>query len=146
MKITTGHGILTFFWDFRFLTGLFLINIIGSLYGYYWYWDQLSSTNKLLLPFVPDSPLSTTLFAIVLLLKIKKKHVAFLPLLASAFLIKYGLWAVAVNLHLIFIGEGFTWINLMLASSHFGMAIQGVIYYPFSGITFWAISPTPTVK
>lgn len=140
MWITMRQRFLAYFWDYRFLTGLFLINIIGSLYGYYWYREQLASTNTFLLLFVPDSPLSTTLFAFAIFLKIRKKDIVILPLLASAFLVKYGLWAVAINLHLLFIGEGFTWINFMLAASHFGMAVEGVIYYPFRGITFWEIS------
>ena len=71
----------------------------------------------LLWPFVPDSPLSTTLFSLVLVLYLLGKKSSLLSLLAGAFLVKYGLWAVAVNLHLLVLGESFTWINLMLVSS-----------------------------
>jgi len=137
MWLMIKKRVSTYFFDCRFLTCLLIINIIGSFYGYYWYREQLASTKTLLLIFVPDSPLSTTLFAFAVFFLMRKKSIKILPLLASAFLVKYGLWAVAINLHLLFIGEGFTWINFMLASSHFGMAVEGVIYYPFKGITFW---------
>jgi len=109
---------------------LMVVNILGSVYGYYWYRNQLAATDLLFWPVVPDSPLSTTLFALVLFFSLMKKKVVILPLLAVAFLIKYGLWAVVINLHLLFLGEGFTWINLMLAMSHFGMAVEAVLYYP----------------
>ena len=58
-----------------------------------------------------------------------------LSLLAGAF---SEVWIVgsAVNLHLLVLGESFTWINLMLALSHFGMVAEGVIYYPFNGTSF----------
>jgi uncharacterized membrane protein YpjA len=135
MKMSIRQKFKIFFWDDRFLAGLLVINILGSLYGYYWYRGQLAATGILLLPFVPDSPLSTTLFAFVLVFMLIRKKITILPLLASAFLVKYGLWAVAINLHLLFLGEGFTWVNLMLALSHLGMAVEGVIYYPFQGVT-----------
>ncbi|MGI6685742.1 MAG: DUF1405 domain-containing protein [Bacillota bacterium] len=136
MKDTMRKQFTAFFLDRRVLIGLLFINIIGSLYGYYWYRGQLASTNKLLLLFVPDSPLSTTLFSFVLFLHLTRKQITVLSLLASTFLVKYGLWAVAVNLHLLFLGEGFTWVNLMLALSHLGMAAEGMIYYPYKGISF----------
>lgn len=139
MWLTIRKEILRCFFDHRFLIVLLIINTVGSLYGYYWYREQLASTEPLFLLFVPDSPLSTTLFSVALFYKIKEKKMVLLPLLASAFLVKYGLWAVAINLHLLAIGEGFTWINIMLASSHFAMAVEGVIYYPFRGITFWEV-------
>lgn len=145
MLLTMKKRFLTYFFDYRFLICLLIINIIGSLYGYYWYREQLAATKTFLLLFVPDSPLSTTLFAVAIFLKIRKKNINLLPLLASAFLVKYGLWAVAINLHLLFIGEAFTWINFMLAASHFGMAVEGVIYYPFRGIAFWEILLVTTI-
>ena len=120
----------TWLWDSRFMACLMVVNILGSVYGYYWYRNQLAATDLLFWPVVPDSPLSTTLFALVLFFSLMKKKVVILPLLAVAFLIKYGLWAVVINLHLLFLGEGFTWINLMLAMSHFGMAVEAVLYYP----------------
>lgn len=123
------QGLLICFQHRYCLIALFVINILGSFYGYYWYWGQLTSTSKLLWLFVPDSPLSTTLFAGALFFHLTHRQVKVLPLLACAFLVKYGLWAVAVNLHLLWIGEGFTGTNLMLALSHFGMAVEGIIYF-----------------
>jgi uncharacterized membrane protein YpjA len=73
-----------FLWDKRFLSVLLLINILGSFYGYYWYRGQLAATNVLLWPFVPDSPLSTTLFSLVLVLYLLGKKSSLLSLLAGS--------------------------------------------------------------
>ncbi|MGI6679213.1 MAG: DUF1405 domain-containing protein [Dehalobacterium sp.] len=120
-----------------FLMGLFVVNVIGSVYGYYWYWDQLSSTPRYLWIFVPDSPLSTSLFAAVLLLVYLGKRPRLLPFLSCAFLVKYGFWAMLINLQLLWGGENFTFMNLMLALSHLGMAVEGIIYYPGQKIALW---------
>ncbi|MDK2820448.1 MAG: hypothetical protein PWP31_413 [Clostridia bacterium] len=47
------------------------INIIGTIYGYYWYKEQLINTPLIWCFFTPDSPLSTTLFALALIFTLK---------------------------------------------------------------------------
>lgn len=112
----------------RILLILFFINILGSVYGYYWYWSQLNSTEYIYWLFVPDSPLSTTLLAMSLFLFLRYQNIPYLPLVACASVIKYGIWAVVINADLLVAGEEFTIINLMLMLSHFGMAVEGVVY------------------
>lgn len=49
-----------------FMTLLLIINIVGTIYGYYWYGWQLKETPAIFLPFVPDSPTASLFFVLVL--------------------------------------------------------------------------------
>lgn len=109
-----------------FMSLLIVINLLGSLYGYYWYHQQLAAAELYFWPVIPDSPLSTTLFFMALLLALLGWRLPVLQTLATAMCIKYGIWAVALISHY--------WINhgqielteMMLWASHLGMVIQGI--------------------
>ncbi len=115
-------------WRPEYVVPLLLINMAGSIYGYYWYAGQLSSTVKKLWLFVPDSPMATTLFAAVLLFSLMGRRNAFLGLIAFTACIKYGLWAVIVIGDFWAGGGSIRFTESMLWVSHLGMAVQGVIY------------------
>ena len=38
---------------------LLICNILGTLYGFIWYGDQLAKTPWYFLPFIPDSPIAS---------------------------------------------------------------------------------------
>jgi len=112
-----------------FLKILIIINILGSIYGYYWYRGQLAATPVKHWLFVPDSPLSTTLFALaIIFLLYQKRKVLLLSFLAFITVIKYGFWAVFVNTHYWLLAGQIHWVEVMLWLSHLGMAVQGIIY------------------
>lgn len=112
-----------------FLWTLVLINFGGAIYGFYWYKDQLAETPLWLWPLVPDSPLSTTLFLLVVAGFLAGwRHPAF-QLVAYTSIIKYGIWAVIINVHYtMLVGELYL-VNFMLAASHLGMALEGYLYW-----------------
>ncbi len=113
----------------RFLVMLLIINLLGSLYGFYWYRYQLVETKWYYLPFVPDSPLSSSLFTLALLLILLEKRNSLLELLAYLWVIKYGLWAVIINLNYGYLNPaGFGFENWMLTFSHLGMAVEGFLF------------------
>lgn len=130
-----------------FLVSLVVINLLGSVYGYYWYREQLLSTPPLLWIFVPDSPFSTTLLAVALVLVLTRLRRPFLELTANAMVIKYGLWAVAVISHYWWIGGEIKWVEIMLWFSHLGMAVEGLIFLRHlsvtgtmtGGLAFWLL-------
>lgn len=104
-----------------------LINIIGLLFGIYYYIPKLSQTNPILWPLVPDSPLSILFFILVFLGIWRGGFAAFF---ASAWLIKYGIWTVFVMLFY----SGYYLVPELLASSwalfiipHIGMALEAVL-------------------
>jgi uncharacterized membrane protein YpjA len=111
-----------------FLWGLFLINLFGSIYGFYWYCQQLSETPGILKLFVPDSPTASLLFTLALFMTLIKKPKPFLILMACGWLIKYGLWAAIINTHYYIIGGNYTFTNFHLTLSHLGMAAEGLLF------------------
>ncbi len=119
-----------------FLWTLILINFGGSIYGFYWYKNQLALTSNWLVIFVPDSPTASSAFTLVLLYFAFKRKNHFLEAFAAVTLFKYGIWAVAM----IIAGAAFstepffaslTWQHWMLIGSHLGMAAQALLYSPF---------------
>ncbi|MFE1244133.1 DUF1405 domain-containing protein [Fictibacillus sp. NPDC058756] len=120
-----------------FLMTLLLVNILGTIYGYYWYYYQLIETPWYFLPFVPDSPTASLFFVLVLIGFLLKQQNGLFEALAAASLFKYGIWAVGMNLGGAFVGTPLDIVNYMLIFSHLGMAVQGLLYAPFYRIKVW---------
>ncbi|GAE34576.1 DUF1405 domain-containing protein [Halalkalibacter akibai] len=116
---------------------LLLINIPGTIYGYIWYETQLAQTPTRFLLFVPDSPTASLFFVFVLFAYLLNCRWPLMEAFAAVTLIKYGIWAVAMNLAGGFAGDSLNWVNYMLIFSHAGMAIQAVLYAPFYRIKPW---------
>ena len=121
----------------RFLKVILLINVVGSIYGYYWYSVQLWLTPLKFWIFVPDSPLSTTLFSLSILLILCQRRIPFLNFLAFISVIKYGLWAIFVNTHFWLLSGQVHWVEVMLWLSHLGMVIEGIVYLRFFPPSFF---------
>lgn len=119
----------------RILWMLIIINFIGSIYGFYWYHEQLAATPWYLWPWVPDSPFSSLLFTLLLSLLLLKKYSPWFAVWANLSAIKYGVWAAIINLDFWRLSGHLYPENLMLTLSHLGMAGEGLIYlllFPFS--------------
>jgi uncharacterized membrane protein YpjA len=108
-----------------------IVNFLGTAYGYYWYIPQLVETPAVFLPFVPDSPTASFFFLFVLLAFLMKRHAPYFEALALVTLIKYGLWAVGMNLFVLVSVDDFPWEGYMLIGSHFAMAVQAVLFAPY---------------
>ncbi|MED3571877.1 DUF1405 domain-containing protein [Cytobacillus praedii] len=121
---------------------LLVINIAGTIYGYIWYKWQLVDTPPIFLPFVPDSPTASLFFVFVLIAFILGKNWPIFEALAIVTLIKYGIWAVVMNLLVLQVTGELDWIALMLIFSHGAMAIQGMLYAPFYRIKTWHLVVT----
>jgi uncharacterized membrane protein YpjA len=111
---------------------LFGINLFGSLYGFWWYRDQLAATPTKYWVIVPDSPAATFLLTIWLGLLLfgfdwRKPGMQFLG--ATAFLanMKWGLWTATV-LPQAGIAHGWEFDYIHLSLSHFAMWAQGMLY------------------
>lgn len=114
-----------------FLLLLFIVNLFGTIYGYIWYGGQLAVTEPKFLIFVPDSPTASLFFTIALAFWLIDKHIPLIEALAVVTLIKYGLWAVVMNLLTLAEVGSIGWMGWMLVMSHFAMAVQAVLYLPF---------------
>ncbi|HLR66313.1 DUF1405 domain-containing protein [Virgibacillus alimentarius] len=120
--------------DKRFLLGLFLINLIGTIYGFVWYKSQLAITPGIFLAFVPDSPTASLFFTIFLLFFLFNKNTPYIEALAMITLFKYGVWAVIMNFLTLILSGNLGWEGYMLMISHGAMAIQGLLYAPYYAI------------
>jgi uncharacterized membrane protein YpjA len=122
-----------------------LIYVPGTVYGYYWYKDQLAETwnehPHWQIPFVPDSPTASLFFALAVLWlwispnRSRKAWVngvrGVVETLGVVTSVKYGIWATAV----IFAGQAqgdvLYWDHWMLIVGHTAMAITALFYARF---------------
>ncbi len=116
---------------------MLLINIPGTIYGFVWYGSQLERTPTHFILFVPDSPTASLFFVFVLIAFLMKRNWPLIEAFAAVTLIKYGIWAVVMNLASFGFGATPHWTNYMLIVSHAGMALQAVIYAPYFRIKPW---------
>ncbi|MDF2037170.1 DUF1405 domain-containing protein [Cytobacillus oceanisediminis] len=116
---------------------LLIINTAGTIYGYIWYKWQLVDTPPIFLLFVPDSPTASLFFMFVLIAFLLGKNWPLFEALAIVTLIKYGIWAVVMNLLVYQVTGELDPVALMLIFSHGAMAVQGVLYAPFYRFKVW---------
>lgn len=119
-----------------FLATLVVINFLGSVYGYYWYYGQLLATPWFWWPFTPDSPLATTLFALALLLALWRRESGLLRLTAAVAVIKYGLWAMVIIADYWRSGAAVAPVEAGLWLSHLGMLVEGCLF-----LRHWPAAP-----
>ncbi|HGZ9329359.1 TPA: DUF1405 domain-containing protein [Staphylococcus aureus] len=123
------------FWQYTlyqrsWLMMLLICNILGMIYGYIWYGEQLSHTPWHFKIFVPDSPTAILFLVISISLILIRKQNSIIDALAFVILFKYGIWAVIMNI-LFIIEQGDITVNgLVLMFSHSIMAVQAIYFYP----------------
>ncbi|HFV7770454.1 TPA: DUF1405 domain-containing protein [Staphylococcus aureus] len=109
---------------------LLICNILGMIYGYIWYGEQLSHTPWQFKIFVPDSLTAILFLVISISLILIQKQNSIIDALAFVTLFKYGIWAVIMNI-LFIIEQGDITVNgLVLMFSHSIMAVQAIYFYP----------------
>lgn len=117
-----------------FLWLLLIVNILGTIGGYVWYGGQLAMTRPLFYIFVPDSPTATLFFSIAIVGWLFGKNWRLIEALALITLVKYGLWAVVMNILAIIETGSIGLLGWMLVISHFAMAVQAILYIPMYNI------------
>ena len=78
---------------------LIVINLAGTIYGWYYYRFQLMASNPLFWPLITDCPNATFFFVIVALLIYSKKKNDDFTFFASANMVKYGIWTMAILMY-----------------------------------------------
>jgi uncharacterized membrane protein YpjA len=109
---------------------LIIINALGTLYGYYWYADQLKATPLIFWPVVPDSPTSSLFFTWALIVFLRKKHSPYIESFGALLSVKYGVWAVAIILFFDSQSGVISPADWMLMISHFCMAVESFLFLP----------------
>ncbi|WP_068617167.1 DUF1405 domain-containing protein [Paenibacillus tuaregi] len=139
---------ISYWWSREFLTSrgflwlLFVFNLLGTIYGYYWYGNQIEYTianNPLWqVIFVPDSPTASLFFTLSLTFLMWPKLLAnyrgvrvLLEALAVVTSVKYGVWAVSIIFAGAYQGNVIGWQDWMLVASHTAMAVEALLYVRF---------------
>lgn len=107
---------------------LLICNVLGTIYGYDWYSGQLYITPTYFLPFVPDSPTASLFLSIAIGLLLFNRSSSIIEALAFVTLVKYGVWAVIMNIIMFMIDGEITINGLMLLLSHGIMALQAFTF------------------
>ncbi|MDN6232019.1 MAG: DUF1405 domain-containing protein [Staphylococcus simulans] len=121
-----------------FLLLVLVCNILGTIYGYIWYGSQLKEAAWYYWVFIPDSPTASLFLCIAILLFLLNKQCSIIEALAFMTLIKYGVWAVIMNLILFYQYDEITISGMMLLVSHGIMAFEAILFYPRFKITLGA--------
>jgi len=127
--------------DKRILYLIALTNLAGTLFGFYYYGDQIISTDPILWIFVPASPIATLLFAGSIYLNADDIGLPILDALAFVSNLKYGLWTVFCLTYyseIFFTGNSVGLYSFMLVS-HFAMAVQAFLLFKWENIDFRAL-------
>lgn len=113
----------------KIVSVLVWVNLLGAVYGFDWYRIQLSQTRLAYWPVVPDSPLSTLLFGIMLAMLSRGRRPEALMGLSYVSMAKYGVWTVIVFLQA-WATRGYAyWEEVFLSGSHFAMALEAALFY-----------------
>ncbi|MBP1999564.1 putative membrane protein YpjA [Paenibacillus shirakamiensis] len=137
---------LSYWWSKEFLASrsflwlLLISNVLGTIYGYIWYEDQMKSTvaDGMLwqVIFVPDSPTASLFFCLAIgFLLISERRAKswglfreIIEALAVVTSIKYGIWAVTMIFAGAYQGQELVWQDWMLVISHSAMAVEALLY------------------
>jgi uncharacterized membrane protein YpjA len=119
--------------DRRLLLVVLLINVAGTLFGLYYYWDQLGMTPWYLWLAVPDCPLYTFFMAIALTLILIGKPWTTFNAITAVGTTMYGTWTVIVLLWFgeVFFSQGNVEPTMQRLISHGAMAFEGVLLLPY---------------
>lgn len=116
------------------MTVLIVLNALGTLYGFWWYKDQLLTTPIYMWPLTPDFPLISLVFGLYLYWlrqrMIWKKNwqsvVAWIAVLGS---FKYGIWTIIViGKYMLSPGYQSDFSDWILLASHLGLLAEGMVY------------------
>ncbi|WP_246361999.1 DUF1405 domain-containing protein [Paenibacillus alba] len=141
---------IAYFWSKDFLLSkkmlwlFFITNLLGTIYGYEWYWLQMTETiaEKPLwyVYFVPDSPTASLFFTLTigyLLIdyrstkkpsKLYQAIRGFIEAFALITSFKYGIWAVTMIWAGAWQGVPVGWDGWMLTASHLAMALEALLF------------------
>ena len=117
------------------------INLLGTLFGFWYYRFQFATEPVVVWPFVPDSPLATLFIAASLAAWKLGRPNEVLNALAFFGCIKLGAWTPYV---LVAFADGFSYLHPAMYNflfwSHLAMVVQAFLIHRYSDFRVWAIA------
>lgn len=141
--IQEGTGLLDSLLEKRALIiSAIVLNLGGTLFGFYWYRDQLFSNPGFLMPLIPDSPLSTFLISLSFVFYLWGRSNSYLDAFAFIGNLKYGLWTVFVQIYLFqgIISYSSWGLYLFITVSHLLMASQALLVLRYTEFSWKALA------
>lgn len=115
-----------------FIFLLIIINLLGTLLGFFYYKEQIFASSPLYWLFIPDCPIYTLLFALSSLFALYSFRPCLFNYITSVGLLKYGFWTVFVILfyHSTFLTGEHALFYTILLFLHIGMGVEGLLIIP----------------
>ncbi|MFB6186220.1 MAG: DUF1405 domain-containing protein [Halobacteriaceae archaeon] len=125
---------------YRFAWIIIIINVLGTLFGFWYYRFQFMNTTVVMWPFVPDSPGATLLMALSLALWKLDIDYEWIHVLAFYGNIKLGIWTPYVQLVLNGPQGIQRWLYIFLIFSHLAMVVQAFLIPTYAEFPIRAIA------
>ncbi len=116
-----------------------LINLLGTAFGFWYYWPQLAETPAIMWPIVPVSPLATLYMGLSLAAWRLDFSAEWLHALAFFGCIKYGLWTPVVQVFINGQGGLDPLLYQFLIWSHLAMVVQAFLIHRYAEFPVWAV-------
>lgn len=130
--------VVAFTHDRRWLSLFITINLLGAVYGFYWYKDQLSVTPPLSWIIVADSPLACVYLAIAQAGWLRGRRYPLFEGLGYLGMMVYGFWTTFVLILWGASGGQVLFADYMLILSHVGMFLEGLVCLLGRSTEYWA--------
>ena len=121
---------------FSLIWPIIIVNLIGTIFGFWYYMPQFSNEPFLMWIFVPDSPVATLFFSLSLVLWQLKKDSILVSTLAFIGCIKLGLWT---SYCLILFFSSFSYLDPLmyhfLLWSHLAMVLQAFLILRYTSFS-----------
>lgn len=116
-----------------------LINLVGTLFGFWYYRFQLEAAPVTAWPLIPDSPVATLLIAASLIAWRLDWKAEWLHTLAFFGCIKLGLWTPYVQLFLNGPAGLAPWLYVFLVVSHLAMVVEAFVIHRYAAFPVGAV-------
>ncbi|MDG5776425.1 DUF1405 domain-containing protein [Haloarculaceae archaeon H-GB2-1] len=117
-----------------------LVNLAGTLFGFWYYRFQLAATPPAAWVVVPDSPVATLFIALSLAAWKLDYDVGWLHVLAFFGCLKLGLWTPYVQLALNGVGSIALWMYWFLVLSHLAMGVEAFLIHRYASFSVGSVA------
>lgn len=125
--------------DRRWLIFLIAVNLAATVYGFFWYRDQLAQSPFPAWIIIADSPLSCLYLAVAQIAFLRGRRAALFEGLGYLGMMVYGLWSTFVLLLYAALGGRLLLIDWLLIIGHVGMFLEGLFFLFGRGTELWAV-------
>ncbi|ADD04828.1 DUF1405 family protein [Natrialba magadii ATCC 43099] len=125
----------------RFAWLVVTINLLGTVFGFWYYSGQFAQTPAVMWPWVPDSPMATLFIALAIAAWKLGHELPWLTALAFFGNIILGLWTPYT---LLVFYDSYSYLHPLMFQflfwSHLGMVVQALVLYRITDFPVWGVA------